>query len=59
MVPIYIDTEQLMQDLVLTEQETRGLMDYVVKGVTAAAARTWENEAARNLRATGMNISVV
>jgi len=52
MVPIYIDTEQLMEDLVLTEKETKGLMNYVVKSVTAAYARTWEQEAARNLGAT-------
>ena len=51
MVPIYIDTQTLMEDLVLSEQEARGMMNYVVKSITASYARTWEQEAARNLGA--------
>lgn len=49
MIPIFIDTQELSEQLFLTASETKKLIDFTVKEVTTAFARNWENEANQNL----------
>ena len=49
MVPIYIDTTSL-QELALTDAEVRGMLDFVVKDISASFANNWELEANSRLK---------
>lgn len=52
MIPVYIDTAALSEQLFLTENQVKDMVDYTVKEITARFARNWEQEAMRSLKST-------
>jgi hypothetical protein len=50
MIPIHINSDQLVSDLGIEPQQAVDLIDYTVKEITANFAREWETTAARNLK---------
>lgn len=50
MIPIQINSDDLVDSLGLSTKQARDLIDYTVKEVTARFAAEWEAEAARSLR---------
>lgn len=52
LVPIFIDTSSLSAEFNLTRAEVDGILDYVVKQVTAGFYREWSEQAKRNLSQT-------
>ena len=52
MIPVFIDTSSLSEQLFLTDNQVKDMVDYAVKEVTANFARNWEQEAMRTLKAT-------
>lgn len=52
MIPVFIDTSSLSEQLFLTENQVKDMVDYAVKEVTANFARNWEQEAMRTLKST-------
>lgn len=52
MVPVFIDTQSLSEQLFLTENQVKEMVDYAVKEITARFARNWEQEAMRTLKST-------
>jgi hypothetical protein len=50
MIPLYIDTADLMDGLGISHADARAMVDYVVKDVTARFYSEWEVIAANNLK---------
>lgn len=52
LVPITIDTQALVDQFALTNRQVEGVLDDVIKSITAQFARSWEEEAKRSLKRT-------
>lgn len=52
MIPILIDTSDVAAEFALTKPEVDAMISYTVKGITAAYARAWDNQAKRALHST-------
>lgn len=52
MIPVEIDTREIVTGFGLSKDQTKDMVDFVVKQVTAVTAKEWDNEARVKLRST-------
>ena len=45
MIPVFIDTREVSDEFGFSEGQSKGLIEFVVKGITARFAKNWDNTA--------------